>query len=60
MFELRLKFLVAILAISLNFSIPDNGAKNLLRVNHLASIRVTQVIVVTKVEYRPLGLTLKI
>ena len=36
--ELRLKYLVSILAMSLNYSISSNGAKNLFRVNHLASI----------------------
>ena len=59
MLELRLKYLVAILAMSLNFSIPRNGAKNMLHVNHLASIRVAQVIIVTKVKYRPQGLMFK-
>ena len=59
MLELRLKNLVAILAMPLNTSIPGNGAKNLLHVNHLASIRVAQVIIVTRVKYRPQGLMFK-
>ena len=53
MLQLRLKNLVAILAMSLNYSIPGNGAKNLLRVNHLPSI------IVTKVEYHPKRLMFK-
>ena len=40
MLELRLKYLVAILAMSLNYSILGNDAKNLLPINHLASIGV--------------------
>ena len=59
MLELRLKYLVAILAMSLNCTIPSNGTKNMLHVNRLASIRIAQVIIVTKVEYRPQGLMFK-
>ena len=33
--------------------------EKLLHVNHLASIRVAQVIIVTKFEYRPQGLMFK-
>ena len=59
MLELRLEYLVAILAMSLNYSIPSNSSKNLLHVNRLTSIQVAQIIIVTKIEYRPQGLTFK-